>query len=58
MFAACSVVTGNTNGYLARHDDGQEDAISFTAVQTEDNLLRPGTYFYCLIETEGREIEG
>ncbi|KAI6301583.1 hypothetical protein MCOR29_010848, partial [Pyricularia oryzae] len=52
---ACSIITGNTEGYLARHEDDAQTP--FSPVQYSDGMLRPGTYFYCLKGPEGKELE-
>lgn len=52
---ACSIITGNTEGYLARHEGDAEAA--FSPIQCADGLLRPGIYFYCLKGSEGKELE-
>lgn len=40
---ACSIITGNTEGYLACHQGDAETPLS--PIQCADGMLRPGTYF-------------
>lgn len=40
---ACSIITGNTEGYLARREDDAQTP--FSPIQCSDGMLRPGTYF-------------